>query len=1014
MTSRTTRLRRVLPSARRFLGGVRSRLRERRTEAGDTLIEVLLALIVLSLASVALITAFETNISASAEHRNLANFDTALASAMATVSSVVQNGYTNIFVACPTPVGSTTGYPSASVLTAALNINGFTAQIAASGTQPAVEYSGGNTFGTTCVNPTANTPGNVWEPQLLNVVVTDTATGLSQSDTVVVVDPNPVQTSGANSNTPTQLFFVTEPEGATVGTNFTTQPELEVLDSTGHIVTTNLSSITLSLTPGQGTFGAVLSPTCSGSETSGVVEYSGCSINETGTGYELTATEGSGPSELYATSSPFNVYSAPLYPPTITSVTPSTTTAGALTVTFTAPSNAPAGETYSAKACTDSAMSQNCVTQASITSGGSITGLTQGSSYYVQVTAAASANFLAATTPPYEPAVMATVQLVAPGALTLNDGTVAGSLTVNFTPPTIVALNQTYTVIACTNSAMNTGCVSNTNYTPGSNLTGLAYTPGSLSSYYYVEVISNASIGYLASPPSTPPVKSPAVESAVKTPTGFSAAPSASQMGTISVTFSEPTGGVAPSSYTATACTNAAMTIGCVTVPASPPGSQITGLTPGVSYYVTITAVSTTTGYASATTAVSSATLATVQLLAPANVSATYGTQAGSISVTFTAPVGAPVGQTYTVIACTNSAMTNPGCVTNSSYTEGANLAGLSYTIGSVGKTYYVEVTANPSSGYLVSPASSQVSQADTSQLLPPTGLSANYGASAGSINLSFTPPTTVAAGQTYTAIACTNTQMNSGCVTNTNFSSGSDFTGLPYTKGSAGTKYYVEVIANSSAAFVASSASGQVSQVETSQLLAPTAIAVNYGTSAGSITVSFTPPNTVAVGQTYTMEACLDTGMSVGCVTNTNFTSGGTVANLPYTQGTAGSKYYVEVTSNASAAYVASAPSAQVSHAETSQVNAPGTPTSSTGTTRGSIVVTFAASGGITPSSYTALACVNSNMTGCAAAQTITSGGQYTGLNSGTTYYVEVTAIGPTGYTNSAPTVSTTSAKAR
>ena len=45
--------------------------RDRRSDAGDTLIEVLLALLILALASVALLIAFSTTISASARHRQL-------------------------------------------------------------------------------------------------------------------------------------------------------------------------------------------------------------------------------------------------------------------------------------------------------------------------------------------------------------------------------------------------------------------------------------------------------------------------------------------------------------------------------------------------------------------------------------------------------------------------------------------------------------------------------------------------------------------------------------------------------------------------------------------------------------------------------------------------------------------------------------------------------------------------------------------------------------------------------
>ena len=64
-----------------------------RDEAGETLLEILLALIILSLASVALITAFGTSINASAEHRSLADFDTVLASSISNTTSVIQQQY---------------------------------------------------------------------------------------------------------------------------------------------------------------------------------------------------------------------------------------------------------------------------------------------------------------------------------------------------------------------------------------------------------------------------------------------------------------------------------------------------------------------------------------------------------------------------------------------------------------------------------------------------------------------------------------------------------------------------------------------------------------------------------------------------------------------------------------------------------------------------------------------------------------------------------------------------------
>ena len=120
-----------------------------------------------------------------------------------------------------------------------------------------------------------------------------------------------------------------QPEGATVGTPFASQPTLEVLDKNGNIVTTDLSPITLTLSGG--TSGAQLSSTCAGVETSGVVVYSGCSINEVGTAYTLTASEASPtqPGEyLIAPSAAFSVYSAQLATPIITGLTPSMATAG--------------------------------------------------------------------------------------------------------------------------------------------------------------------------------------------------------------------------------------------------------------------------------------------------------------------------------------------------------------------------------------------------------------------------------------------------------------------------------------------------------------------------------------------------------------------------------------------------------------------------------------------------------------------------------------------------------------
>ena len=59
-------------------------------EQGDTLVEVLLALVILGIASVALLAGFATSIGASAEHRNLASLDSSTRLAANTAIADIQ------------------------------------------------------------------------------------------------------------------------------------------------------------------------------------------------------------------------------------------------------------------------------------------------------------------------------------------------------------------------------------------------------------------------------------------------------------------------------------------------------------------------------------------------------------------------------------------------------------------------------------------------------------------------------------------------------------------------------------------------------------------------------------------------------------------------------------------------------------------------------------------------------------------------------------------------------------
>ena len=72
----------------------------RRSEAGDTLIEILIALTVIGVAATAILLAFATTISGSSDHRNFVTMDTMLRTAAAEVTSAIQQQSMTDFVNC--------------------------------------------------------------------------------------------------------------------------------------------------------------------------------------------------------------------------------------------------------------------------------------------------------------------------------------------------------------------------------------------------------------------------------------------------------------------------------------------------------------------------------------------------------------------------------------------------------------------------------------------------------------------------------------------------------------------------------------------------------------------------------------------------------------------------------------------------------------------------------------------------------------------------------------------------
>jgi type II secretory pathway pseudopilin PulG len=253
----------------------------RRSEAGDTLIEVLLAIVVLGLTSVALLTAFGTIISSSAEYRGLATMDTVLRSASQQAISQVGQQSGALFASCESAGPSGPGQVNFSLPA------GYTAVVSsvqywdASATPPAFDPP--STWTSTSFSPCIPNA-----PELLTITVTASSSGQSSSIRSVVDNQQGRPVSGAGAVS--QLAFHTDPGNGTPGTNLSPQPAVAVEDDNGNIVYSDLSDVKLTISGGPS--GATLSDTCTGSEFYGVITFSNCSVNMAGT-YTLTATDGS-------------------------------------------------------------------------------------------------------------------------------------------------------------------------------------------------------------------------------------------------------------------------------------------------------------------------------------------------------------------------------------------------------------------------------------------------------------------------------------------------------------------------------------------------------------------------------------------------------------------------------------------------------------------------------------------------------------------------------------------------
>ena len=290
--------------------------RRDRSESGDTLVEVLLALIILSMASVALIIAFGTSLSASSTHRTLATFDTVLTSTSQDAISLIQQD-SSLFVNCPATqsASGTAAIYQANPLLALSVPSPYTSQFQI--TYTSVQYwdTTSNTFDNNCVVDT-------FQPELIMISALNTLTGATFTNSFVVDYPVTTSQESDAGQAASQLTFLAQPTlqseaGTAAGTPLATQPIVEVLGATGAAVTTDLSPVTLTLNGGNadGSSNGATLQGCLSNEVLGVITFTGCTVSAMGDGYTITASVGTGDSSSttvsdITTSSPFSVSAA--------------------------------------------------------------------------------------------------------------------------------------------------------------------------------------------------------------------------------------------------------------------------------------------------------------------------------------------------------------------------------------------------------------------------------------------------------------------------------------------------------------------------------------------------------------------------------------------------------------------------------------------------------------------------------------------------------------------------------
>ncbi|MCX6212886.1 fibronectin type III domain-containing protein, partial [Spirosoma sp.] len=526
-----------------------------------------------------------------------------------------------------------------------------------------------------------------------------------------------------------------------------------------------------------------------------------------------------------------------------------------------------------------------------------------------------------------------------------------------------------YTLESATNSGFTE------NLTMLSVLSGTSYTATGLTAgiTYYFRIKASGGSNTSPSGYGTVSATISTVQPTLSAPTNIVASVISSSAINVSWTTSPNA-----TSYSVRYATNSSMTSATI-ITTSNNGIDLTGLTPGTSYFIDVSASAAGFTQSAASNIVTATTSAPVPTLAtPTNIVAS-ATSESAITVSWTGTLNATG---YSVRYALTSDMTSATTVTTA--INSVTLTGLTPVT-----TYFIDVSAM-ASGFTPSAASPTVAAttgAPTPTLTAPTNVAASP-ASPSTINVSWTASPNATG---YSVRYATNSNMTSATTVSSSNNS------ITLTELAPATTYFINVSASASG-YISSDASAVVTATtgQTPVTLAAPTNVVASPQSTSTIAVSWTAS---ANATSYSVRYAINSSMTSATTVTTTTTSTILTGLKPSTF------YFIDVSAMASG-FTSSAPATTTAGTPDAAVTL-AAPTNVVASPQSTSAITVSWTGSASATGYSVRYATNSSMTSATTVTTTATNTTLTGLKSSTSYFIDVSATAP-GFTASVPTSAT------